>query len=214
MTSADIELAARNRYNAIGDTNWSTLEFLGLIDNAQMELAREALCIERTYTTTTVIGTQEYDFPTNTIAIKRVTYDGKPMEPITFQEDDSFTVGNSATTATGVSIWYTEWEDTLALRPIPSEAVTLKIYSYNEPQPLVGMAALETPSLFHGHIVNFVVAEMYAKDENFASAQYYRNLWEDGKKKAIKWFQRKKRTNKFATVKDEDTLIIRPVGYR
>lgn len=213
MTPAQIEDAARREYNAVGDTHWSSTEFLAMMDRAQLELAREAMCIEQTYTTTTVAGTQEYTFPSNTIAIKRVTYDGKVLYPITYQEDDTVTVYNASTTTQGVPQWYTVWNDIIALRPIPSDALTLKIYSYNEPQALTAGSTLETPSIFHGHIVDFLLARMYSKDKDFNSAQYYDRKWMDGKAQAIKWFQRKRVTNKFKSVQDENVLLIRPVGY-
>lgn len=213
MTPTEIEDAARREYNAVGDTHWSAAEFLVMMDRAQMELAREALCIERTYTTTTVAGTQEYAFPTNTIAIKRVTYDGKVVYPITFQEDDTVTVYNSSTSSQGVPEWYTMWNNVIALRPIPSDALTLKIYTFNEPQALTATSTLEVPDLFHNHIIHYCLSKMYAKDKDFNAAQYYDQKWMDGKTQAIKWFQKKRTTNKFKMVQDESVLLVRPVGY-
>jgi hypothetical protein len=213
MSPTDIETAARREYNAVGDTHWSTAEFLAMMDRAQLELAREAMCIEQVYTTTTVAGTQEYSFPTNTIAIKRVTYDGKVLYPITYQEDDTVTVFNASTASQGIPQWYTVWNDTISLRPIPSDALTLKIYSFNEPQALSVTSTLEVPSLFHGHIVDFLLSRMYSKDKDFNSASYYDRKWMEGKAQAIKWFQRKRVTNRFKMVQDEDTLLVRPVGF-
>lgn len=213
MTPGEIETAARQEYNALADTHWSSSEFLGLMDRAQLDLARRALCIERIYTTITVAGTQDYSFPTNAIAIKRITYDGKVIYPITYQEDDTVTVYNTATAAQGVPEWYTLWENTLSLRPIPSDALTLKIYTYNYPQPLSATSTLEIDPIFHGYIVDFILARMYSKDKDFNSAQYYDNKWLEGREEVVKWFQRKRRTNKFNVVQDESVLLVRPVGF-
>lgn len=213
MLPSDLELAARRRYNAIGDTNWSSPEFWELIFLACQELARDALCIERTYTATTTISQQEYGYPTNTISIKRVTFDGVKLEPITMREDDRLTMNDSATTSTGTPQYYFAWNNVISLRPIPSAAKTLKIWSYNEPQTITtGSQALEVPEMFHMDIVNFILSEMYMKDKDANTAQIYLNRWEKNKLDARKWMQRKKRGDTFGYVLPEEALTTTYLG--
>lgn len=206
MTPADIELAARQRYNAVGETFWTAAEYLGLIYAACLELAQETQCIQRTYETTTVIGQQEYAFPTTTAAIKRVTYNGNKLRMINLREDDALTFNNSTTTATGNAQYYATWNYTMILRPIPDSAVTLKIYSINEPQVLTSTSTLEIPSLFHMRIVDYLLSEMYAKDKDVNTAAYYRKLWEKAKIDVKKWVRLRNRTDSFTSVQDEEAL--------
>lgn len=207
MTPAEIELAAREQYNAIGDTNWSQLEIFRLIYAACLKLSRETLCIERTYTTSTVADQQEYAYPTNTIGIMRVTYEGKKLSPITFQEDDVLSMDNANTDTTGTPQYYAIWNETLYLRPVPSEVGTLKVFSYSEPQTITSTTAtLEVPTQFHMAIVDFILERMFSKDQNDKFASYHRAIWNEEIASAKRWAQKKKRTDGMAVVKDEDSL--------
>lgn len=207
MTPTQIETTARNKYNAIGDNFFSQDEILTYMYEACVELARHAQMIETTYTTSTVASQQEYSYPTNTIAIKRITYDGKKLKPITFREDDSITGLNQSTTSTGTPQYYAIWNETIYLRPIPSAVASLKIFSYNEPSALTISSTLEIPTQFHMDIVNFIVSEMASKDLNYTAADRYLQKWEKAKIEARKWQRRKNRGDSFSTVQDEDMMV-------
>src|SRR3990167_9776787 len=120
MTPAQIELSARRRYNAVNDTMWSESEMWDMIYGACLEVSDEGYVIERTYTVSTVASTQDYDFPTNTIAVKRATWDGRKLTRIDMIEDDALTGLNQTTTDTGNPEFYWIWNDTISLRPVPS----------------------------------------------------------------------------------------------
>lgn len=207
MTPTQIETAARNRYNAISDSFWSQDEILNLLYGACLDLSRECLLIERSYTTSTVASQQEYAYPTSAIAIKRVSYDGKKLKPITMREDDSITGLNQSTTATATPQYYFIWNQTISLRPIPSSVGTLKIYTYNEPSAITITSTLEIPTQFHMDLVDYIVGEMAAKDLNFTAAQYYQAKWEKAKIAAKRWAKRKNRGDSFNVVQDEDMMI-------
>ena len=207
MTPTEIETAARNKYNAIGDSFFSQEEVLDLMLQACNELARDCFMIQATYTTSTVASQQEYSYPTNTIAIKRITYDGKKLKQITFREDDSITGLNQSTTATGTPQYYFVWNETISLRPIPSSVATLKIYSFNEHSAITTSSTLEIPSQFHMDIVDFIVSEMAAKDSNFTAAKYYSDRWEKKKLDAKRWVRKQFRGDSFSVVQDEDQMI-------
>lgn len=206
MTPAQIEQAARERYNAVGETFWSSSEIMTLIYGACLELAIETLCIEQTYTTTTVSGTAEYAYPTNTISIKYITYNGIPVDPIDLDQGNSITLNTVTSNTTGSPLGYSIWNDTITLWPTPNDAQTLKIYSYNEPQEVTSNSTLEVPSVFHLRLVNYVVSEMYAKDKDFSSAKYYKGIWENDKIHIKRWVAKRKRGHRFAAVKDEEAL--------
>jgi len=72
MTPSELELAARNRYNAVGDPHFSSAMIMDIIYQASMEIANECLCIEQSYTTTSIASTREYAYPTNAFAIRNV----------------------------------------------------------------------------------------------------------------------------------------------
>jgi len=213
MTPAEIVLMARRRYNAVSDTFWSDQELYDVIYQSCLEVADEAYAVEATYTTPTVSGTQEYSLPAATIAVKRVTWNGRKLTRIDMIEDDVLTALNQNTTATGTPEFYWVWDDTISLRPVPNDAQDLKIWALNEPSSIASASqTLDLPTQFHGRLVNPVLSAMAAKDTNFTAAQYYQNMWEKDKVKIRQSVARMKRTDKFTTVKDEMMVVETYIG--
>lgn len=200
MSPTDIELAARNRYNAVGDSFWSQAEIFMLIYDACLDMARECFLIETTYTTSTVASQRAYDYPTNTISIKRIEYNNAKLEPVSFREDDYIVGYNQSVTSTGTPMYYSIWDETIYLRPTPSGVGTLTIYSYNEPSEVTSTSTLEIPTQFHMDIVSYVVSEMCSKDQNYTGAQWFLNKWEKAKLSAKRYARKQKRGDSFAVV--------------
>lgn len=206
MTLTELITQIRNNTNATGDTFWSDNELIHLIYEACVDLSREAFAIEATYTTTTVVGQQEYSFPTNTLAIKRVTHNGQKLQPISFREDDALTINNAATTAQGSPQFYMIWDRTIYLRPIPNTAYTLKIFSFNTPQYLTSSSSLEIPTIFHADTIEFVLMRMALKDQDKNRALFHQNRWDEKVSRAKALMKKLKRTDGFASVQDIESL--------
>lgn len=206
MTVAEVILSARERYNAVGETFWSDSELMRLIYSACLELSTETLCIQRKYTTSTVASQEEYAYPTSCIAIKRLTCDGRKLKKLSKREDDAVTISNASTAQTGSVQYYSDWNYTLSLRPIPDAIYTLQIFSINEPQPVTSASTLEIPTTFHMRLVNYLLSEMYAKDKDFNTASFYRSRWEKDKVDVKKWVKFRERTDSLTTVLEEESL--------
>lgn len=207
MTPTQILTAAKNKYNAIGDSFFSDEELLALLYDACLDMNREALLIERSYSTTSVASQQEYSYPAGVISIKRVTYNGKRLEPITFTEDDSITGLNQSTSSTGTPAFFFEWNNTVSLRPVPgTDGDAIKIYTYDEPAAITAASTLEIPTQFHMNLPDYIVSEMAAKDQNFQSAQYYAQKWEKAKISAKRWAKKKGRQKGFNVVQSEELI--------
>lgn len=206
MTPLQINTAARQRYNAVSDDFWPDQEIYDLIYAASLELVNEGMVIERTFTSTSVVGQQEYDWPTNAVAIKRITYDGKKLHPIDFREDDTLTVVNQNTTASGTPQFYAMWNNVFYLRPIPDSVLTLKVWAYVEPQPVLVTSTLEIPVQYHLMIVNYILSEMSAKNKNYTGSAYYRKLWDTDIIRAKRLQHKKTIADGFNFVKNVDIL--------
>jgi hypothetical protein len=206
VTPTELITMIRQRTNTVGDTFWSDDEILGYIYDACMQMAKEAYAIERTYTTTTVAGTREYSFPTTAMAIKRLEYDGSKLQKINDREDDQLTGLNANTTSQGKPQYYWTWNRTIYLRPIPDAAMSLKIFSFNEPQVLTTASALEIPTQFQVDTIDYAKKLMAAKERNFQSAQYWGNEWDKRLIKIKQWSRKRLRSDAFANVMDIDSL--------
>lgn len=207
MTPLELEEYARRRYNAVDDTFFSSAEIMDYIYHACQELAQESQVIERIYTTTTVASTQAYDFPTNAMSFKRVTWNGRKLALIDMREDDAITGMNQATTDTGDPEVYWIWNRAIYLRPIPSSAQTLKMWSFNFPSEVSTTSTLEVPEQFHLKLANYVNQQMAVKDQNFIAAKYYGTLWEKDKLDVKRTMRKLKRGDGFSSTKDENMIV-------
>ncbi len=212
MTPLQLEQACRERYNAVGSTFWSSSEIFTLIYNAQMDFCNRTHAIESTYQTTTVADTQEYDLPSTVIAVKRATWKGFRLTPINQNDDDLITAFDTDTTSSGDPRYFWVWNNKIVLRPIPSSAETLKIWSHNMPETVSSTSTLDISPAFHTWLIDYVVSFMVAKDENLVLARYYMDLWESNIVKAKNVIARNKRANGFNYVRDEDQIEVSVIG--
>lgn len=214
MTPSEIETAARQLYNAVGDTNWSSSEIMTSIYRACLDLYNECgMVVERTFSSSTVIGTREYAYPTNARAIKRIEYNGKKLFPITLRDDDSLTLQNEETTDTGEPIYYSIWDSNIMLRPIPDAVDTLTVYALCEPQVITSSSTMEVPTFTHGAIVEYVAAQMAAKDQNWKMHDAFDTRWRNIHIPAFKKRLRlNKRGDAFSIVQIEELLPVGSLG--
>lgn len=208
MTPAQIESAARRGYNAENDTFWSQDEVFKVIYEAEVILAEDYLVIEdRDTSITTVAGTRSYAYPDLTLAIKRIEYNGEKLRKTDFREDDQLTQSNSNTTVQSEPQYYQEWDETIYLRPVPDAANTLTIYRYKLPTLLTtASTALTVPEYCHSALIDYVKFVMSSKDGNVRMSQLFESRWERSKLRIQRLTKKRKRTDSFARVKEEEAL--------
>jgi hypothetical protein len=214
MTPTELVTAARNKYNAVGDSLWSDAELYGLFYEACQELAIESELIQgRDTSITTVASTQRYSYPTRFIAIKRVEYDGRKLVKIDDRDADAVNLYQSDI-STGTPAYYWHWNDEIYLYPTPDAAATVTIYGYKEHSEIEASTTIQIPTIFQRDLVDYVAAEMAVKDENYEMAQHYQQKWELAKMKVKRWVAKRKRGDSFASVKIEDAAPMSIVGIR
>lgn len=215
MTPAQIQAAARRKYNAVGDTFFTDDEFFYLIYEAESRLAQEALVIEETYSSTSVASQREYAWPTQALAIKRIEYDGSKLKQINLREDDVITLLNTDVSDTGTPEYYALWKRSIFLRKTPgTSALTIKIYTYDLPSLQTSSSAtLNTPVIFHKDIVNFIVANMAIKDGNGTIYDRFNNMWEKAVEDAIQFQRKRARKDGMPRVQNVDALVQTNLGY-
>lgn len=217
MTPTEIETYARAKYNATGDTFFTSAEIYYYIYQAELELAAECnLC--SAYTTQAVVnGTRQYTFPTLARILKRVECldsggTAVKLEPITFREDDALTLVNVASTTKGRPAFYSQFNFNIYLRPVPDASYTLNIYYYAEPAVVTSLSVLEVPTMFHMDLCDFVVREMYAKDKEPEMYDRFDKKWQMAKLRIKRWLQKQKRGDAFTIVMNEDNLAVTLTG--
>ena len=201
MTPQQLDTAIRQRYNAVGDTFFSSQMVWDLIYEAQMVMAQECFLIERKYTSTSTAGTREVDFPTSAISVRRIEYDGNKLTPKDIDDDPK----TSTTEVSGTPREYTLWNNEVILYPTPSATGdTITIYTYNEPQAVTSSSVLEVPTEYHPDIINFGLSIFAAADGNPQMGQYYDGKWERALNRIKRSTAKKKRGDQFAVVRDAE----------
>lgn len=207
MTPSDLCTYARQQYNAVNDSFFADAELYRHIWHAQDIMAKEASAIENTYTTSTVASQQEYTYPTNAVAIKRITYDGKRLERVKLKDDDLLTGFNATTTATGTPTHYFEFDRVIYLRPVPDAVATLKIFAFDRPQEVTATSTLDVPGEFQLDLVSYMLWRMASKDQNFQGAEFYKTQWEEALARCKKWARKRLLADGFNVVRDEDAIV-------
>lgn len=207
MTPTELETAIRERYNALNDTFFSQDEIFNYIYHAQTILATECLAIQNTSTTTSTSGTRAYAYPSTTIAIKRVEYDGRKLTPISFKEDDALTLSDSGTSDSGTPCFYAQWDKSIYLRPTPdTSSLTISFYTYDLPAAVTAVSTLSVPSEFHMSLSYFALYMMALKDQNEGMGLAYKRLWDEEVARCKKWQRKSYSSDSFRGVQDMESL--------
>lgn len=210
MTPSDLDTAVRQRYNAVGDPHFPSEMVYDLIYQAEMELAIETDCIERSYSTTSVADQREYAYPTAARKIRRIEYKGVMVHPARLERDPK----TSTTESTGTPTLYALWNDEIIFFPTPdTSGDTIKIYTYDEASEIAVNSTLATPAEYHLGIIDYLMSAFYAKDKDRNMSDYHLQKWERFKARVKQDVAKKKRGDKFAVVADEEEFIEQPVVY-
>lgn len=212
MTPTDMVTAARDLYNAVGDTYFSDLQIYNWLTQAANELNTKAMLVEQYTTGATVAAQQIYSYPTNAFSIKRITINGKKIKKITNRDDDAITLSNQTATTMGWPIYYTDWAYQVWLRPIPDGVYTIGWWTFALEPTITAVSTLITPANFHMDLVDYALARMFMKDKNVENVQMHMSNWKEHVRDAVIYQRRLKRTDSFATVQSEDSLPVTILG--
>ena len=205
MTPTQIEDHVRLRYNAVGDTFFTQAMIFDLIYAAQLELGWEADMIEQLFTAPSVADQREYTYPTNTVSIKRIEYDGDPLAKVELRDDPK----SDTTEVTGTPDSYAIWNDVVYLFPTPDTAgEEIKMWTYQRAGSVTATSVLDVPEEFHMGIVDYILGVFFGKDKDRAMSTYHFNRWANTVEYAKRFTAKKKRSDRMAYVRDIDFDVV------
>jgi hypothetical protein len=198
-TLTELSDVIRQRYNAVGDPYFSDDMIRNAIFQAEATLAKEGWLIEDSFSTTSVIGTREYAFPTNTLAVREVRYNNDPLVKIPLKYDPK----SGTAEPTGTPNEYGIWDNVIFLFPTPDTALdTIMVRTFVYPQRLTASSALNLPCEYQIDVCDYVLAQFALKDGNIQLHNAYMSAWLAIVDKAIKNKARMLRADRCAVVKD------------
>lgn len=147
------------------------------INAAQREILVQNRILRTTGTTDVVANQSEYLLQgLDIVAIQSIHFNGRRLEPKSFQEAEEYIVtGDPTTTQTGdPALWY-EWGGVINLYPVPDKdsAAGLKIYYIKEPPKITDPGdILAVPNSYYENVLQFVMAKAYELDEDNENANF------------------------------------------
>lgn len=190
----------RSAYNAVGDTFFPDSWFISMIWRAETELAIQGWVIEDTFTTTSLDGTRELAYPSNTLAIKELRYDNKMLKKVTLAEDPK----TNSVEPQGQPYQYAVWDNTIILMPTPNEnGKTIQVRAFVSPAQLSASTdPLNVPDEYQIQISDFLLAQMSYKDQNLSLGNTYAQKWEQTVERARQQRRRRQRGDGQMRVRD------------
>lgn len=216
MTVSEALSYLRNMHNATQDSFWSDMELMALIQAKSNEICSIIGDIEAVdATTVSIANTQTYDYPAEFEFIKRVSYNGNDIQLIDMRDWDLLKL--NGTTPTGTPRFYFIWNRQLYLVPTPdTSALVIQIFAEKR-QGTIDQTTdtINLPEVLHGRLMDGVIAEMFAKDQNAAFAQMYSNRWLEVHIPAFYIYkQQYRKRGRFSIVKDSDSELNTDFGVR
>lgn len=177
MNVAEIQTYIKRQFGDESGVQVTDTDIIRWINSAQKQivLQNESL-LDKTATTTTVVGQQTYDLPVDLLKLTSISYRISTTTPYYRLKGYSLAVFNEridgwdGTTETGNPNCYTISENKIILFPIPSAAVIsgLKIYYCRKPVAVVLTTDTpELPELYHDTIIKFCLQQAYEVDEDW-----------------------------------------------
>ena len=178
MTLTQFVDFVRNRHNAVSDSFWSDDEIYKLTEGRCQEVMGIIGLSEGVDTSlTTTASTQTYAIPTGYVRIKKLLVNNYPCRQITFEEWDG-EHNRGGTDPEGTPDRFFIWGSSIYLVPIPSaSSQTITIYGEKQQTALETGVTIEVPSVLHYRLANGVLADMFVKDKDTATAKFYTDIW-------------------------------------
>lgn len=167
----------RRRLNETSTTFHTAADLIAYCDEGQKYFVRETRCLEDTETTSASDGTQAYDIPDDFLALRRLTFDGKKLFRVSFQEIDEAEINETDSTATGTPKNFYIWNAQFYLIPIPGSSEDgdeLIAYYYKWPTTISASdSSLEIESVYDDVVVTYMTYLGLLKDQKFDMADYH-----------------------------------------
>lgn len=182
------------------DNHFGTTLVNAWVSDGQMQMVGEQ-GLEKTWTTTTVIGQRNYDLPRDFIAARLVLYDGYTIEAVQQKRIDFKSTGNSYVDR--YYIWGAPYNQILLGPQPPSAATTLEVHYFGEPRILGADDEVpEVPRRFRMYLAHYAAAQMCRVDGDLQGSTDHMNEFARGVQQYQRWRMYGGRNN-FRTVLQE-----------
>lgn len=181
LTLGDIKRRVRSVFGDEAGALLSDDDIKDWANDAQLDLARKTLCLQSHRQTSVVAGDGSYGLPEDFLGARRVTFDGKILEPTTLDELDLVHPHRDAETGTDTPTRYYIWGGKLYVHPNPTNAGVGNLDMFYGRMPLRlenDGDQSEIPAQYRPDLERFILAKAKEKDEEFDQASVLRADYE------------------------------------
>lgn len=142
------------------------------INDAQKEIAVQNDLMQATATLPTIVGTNEYNFPTDMLGLNKLFYNNSRIKYLSRQEYDEYVNPSDPNeVSSGDPSIYTRWGSKFHVYPNPGTVGTFKLLYTQRPPEVVAVGDSLSLSLeYHPRIVEFCLRQAYEMDEDWDAA--------------------------------------------
>lgn len=179
MKASDVITRVRG---IVGDTNslqFTDTQLLDWINEGIRECATLNNLLQKSATSSSVIGTSEYVLPTDILKMHSIKYDGVKLDILTLQQFDDRV--SDADGASGTPLMCYIWAGKIVFFPTPSAVGTITVDYIYTPTPITDAdTEIGLPSSYHQRIVDYVLAQIAQQDDNLNMYQLKMQEFETG----------------------------------
>lgn len=142
-------------------------------NDGQLHVARRTEVLQQKEEINSVADQQNYSLTDEWIKIRKVTYEGRVLQPITLEELDNSHAARDANAQSGTPIYYYEWGEDIYLYPAPASAgvSNIDVWYVAAPEPLVNPGDVpEIPTHMHEDIVRYCLMRAKELDEDYGAS--------------------------------------------
>lgn len=144
------------------------------VNQAQIEIVSKNQILVANANTPSISGTYDYDVSALNIQnIHSIHYNGVKLNSVSFVDlENNYLSDDPNRSGSGVPEVWARWGNTLTLYPTPnSSGASIKIYYFALPATVSDTTdSLSLPDNYYPRVLEYVLAQAYEMDENFAAS--------------------------------------------
>jgi hypothetical protein len=180
-TVADVMKAVKRSFGDESGVQLEESDIIMWINDAQDEIVKRNRILKATSSTVSVVGQQDYSFPSdNILQIESLHYNGVRLPNMSFAEAEEKVVGLDPSASSGEPILWYEWGGKFSLYPVPQTAQTIVLYYTKSPAKVaLSTDLLSVTDKYYQDVVRYVLQQAYEMDEDPNMSQLKQKQFDD-----------------------------------
>ena len=180
-TVADVARAVKRTFGDESGVQLEDADIIMWINDAQDEIVKRNRTLKATSSTVSVVGQQDYTFPSeNILQIESLHYAGSRLPNMTFAQAEEKVIASDDIEGIGEPILWYEWGGKFSFFPVPATEQQITLY-YTENPARVSLNAdlLSVSDKYYQDVVRYVLLQAYEMDEDAGMSQLKQKQFDD-----------------------------------